>query len=212
MSDDLIDRLVADLKPLPPRPVFRRFAIGIGAGTLVAALVMWLWLGPRPDFAEAVGTDAYWMKFFYTLGLSFFALLAVGSLARPGGTARGPALAALGFIVVIALIAGVEFFHAVPAARDRLVFGATANVCPWNIVALAVPVFLGTLWALRGLAPTRLTLAGAAAGLVAGTIGAWVYAFHCDESAATFVAIWYTAGIAAVTALGALLGRYVLRW
>jgi hypothetical protein len=47
---------------------------------------------------------------------------------------------------------------------------------------------------------------------LAGAAGAWVYAFHCDESAAPFVAIWYTLGIALVGALGGMLGQWLLRW
>ncbi len=57
-----------------------------------------------------------------------------------------------------------------------------------------------------------MTLAGAVAGVLAGAIGTFVYAFHCNESAMPFVAIWYTLGIAAVGVLGALLGRVTLRW
>ena len=80
------------------------------------------------------------------------------------------------------------------------------------------PAFLAivaAVVALRGkarLAPTRLTLAGALAGLFAGGMGAFVYAFHCPETAAPFVALWYSAGILLTTALGALLGPRLLRW
>jgi hypothetical protein len=69
-----------------------------------------------------------------------------------------------------------------------------------------------TFWALRQLAPTRLTLAGALAGLFAGGAGAFVYAFHCPETAAPFVALWYSAGILLTAGLGALLGPRLLRW
>ncbi len=62
------------------------------------------------------------------------------------------------------------------------------------------------------LAPTRPALAGAAAGLAAGALGAFIYAFHCDESAAAFVALWYTFGIVSVGAIGAVAGRVLLRW
>jgi hypothetical protein len=65
---------------------------------------------------------------------------------------------------------------------------------------------------MRQLAPTRPILAGGCAGLLAGAAGAWVYAFHCNESAAPFMAIWYTLGIAAAGLLGAATGRWVLRW
>ena len=77
---------------------------------------------------------------------------------------------------------------------------------------LALPVMASTLWMLRRMAPTKLTLAGAAAGLTAGAVAAFVYAFSCDESAMPFVLIWYGIGMALPTAAGALLGRAVLRW
>ncbi len=74
---------------------------------------------------------------------------------------------------------------------------------------LSAPIFFALFWALRSLAPTRLRLAGAVAGLLAGARETFIYAFHCNESAAPFVAIWYTMGIVAV---GTLFGRLALRW
>jgi len=43
-------------------------------------------------------------------------------------------------------------------------------------------------------------------------LGIWIYSFHCDETAIPFLAVWYTLGIAAVGALGAVTGRSLLRW
>ena len=65
---------------------------------------------------------------------------------------------------------------------------------------------------MKGLAPTRLSLAGAAAGLLAGGVGAAIYALHCDEMGAPFLALWYVLGMLMPATLGALIGRHVLRW
>jgi hypothetical protein len=65
---------------------------------------------------------------------------------------------------------------------------------------------------MRGLGPTNLRAAGAIAGLTSGGVGAAVYALHCPESAAPFIVIWYSLGMAAAGALGALLGPRLLRW
>ena len=70
MSADLIDRLVADLSPTPPHAVARRMAAGLGAGLVVSAILMLLWLGPRPDMMPAMGTMAFWAKFAFTLLLA----------------------------------------------------------------------------------------------------------------------------------------------
>jgi len=75
-----------------------------------------------------------------------------------------------------------------------------------------VPVFAATLWAMKGLAPTRPALAGAAAGLLAGAMAALVYALHCPEMEAPFIGVWYVVGMLIPAAAGALLGPLVLRW
>jgi hypothetical protein len=57
-----------------------------------------------------------------------------------------------------------------------------------------------------------LRLAGAVSGLAAGGAGSFVYAVHCTESAAPFVALWYTLGVLAAGFAGFLLGPRVLHW
>jgi hypothetical protein len=54
---------------------------------------------------------------------------------------------------------------------------------------VSLPMFAALLWALKGLAPTRPALAGAAAGALAGGAGAMVYALHCPELAAPYIAV-----------------------
>jgi ABC-type multidrug transport system fused ATPase/permease subunit len=86
------------------------------------------------------------------------------------------------------------------------------NLCLVNIPLLSVPAFVLAFSALRGLAPTRPTLAGAAAGLSAGAAAAFAYAIHCPELTAPFLGAWYVIGMLVPTAMGALLGRHWLRW
>ncbi|MEO8407393.1 MAG: DUF1109 domain-containing protein, partial [Oxalobacteraceae bacterium] len=84
--------------------------------------------------------------------------------------------------------------------------GSTWATCPFNIAMLSIPAFIGIFWAMKGLAPTRLALAGASAGLLAGAVGAFAYAFHCPEMTAPFLGIWYLAGMTIPALVGALLG------
>ena len=90
--------------------------------------------------------------------------------------------------------------------------GSTALQCPANIARTTLPAFIGSLWAMHRMAPTRPALAGAAAGLLAGAIGALGYTFHCTELAAPFLAVWYTLGIGLPAVAGALIGPWWLRW
>lgn len=211
-TSELIGRLADDLSPVRPGAVARRLALGIGAGAAASTVLMLAWLGVRPDLGAAVATAPYWIKFAYTIALAVAGAWAVARLARPGGRAGGPSRLWGVVFAMLAAVAAWQLARAPDAAVPRLLMGASAAVCPWFIVALGGPVLAGALWAMRGLAPTRPMLAGAAAGLAAGALGAWIYAFHCDESAVPFLALWYTAGILAVGGIGALLGRFVLRW
>ena len=99
-----------------------------------------------------------------------------------------------------------------PAAWRRWIILVMPAVTSATFGFLSLPLFASTLWALKGLAPTRLALAGASAGLLSGALGALVYSLHCPESAAPFLAVWYVLGIAIPTLAGALLGPRVLRW
>jgi hypothetical protein len=49
-------------------------------------------------------------------------------------------------------------------------------------------------------------------GLTAGALGAAVYALHCDEMAAPFLATWYLLGMTIPALIGAGAGPRLLRW
>ena len=54
--------------------------------------------------------------------------------------------------------------------------------------------------------------AGFAAGVLAGSAGAFGYSFSCPEASIGFVAVWYTLGIVLTGVLGSVLGWRVLRF
>ena len=211
-TDDLIASLSKDLAPAPRRMAAKRLALGGGAGVLVAAAIMPLWLGVRPDLMAAAGSAPFWIKFAYTVAIAGSMFWLLERLGRPGARTAAQTLTAMAPPLVLLVLAAGQLAFAEASQRHHLMMGASSDVCPWRIVALALPVLAGALWALRGLAPTRLTLTGAVAGLCAGGAGAFVYAFHCDESAMPFVALWYSFGILVSGLIGALLGRRLLRW
>jgi len=210
--NDLIERLVADLRPVARGTVLRRIAVGAGVGLGVSTILMLVILGPRQDFFSALSTQVYWLKSGYALLLAACALWAVARLSRPAGEGTTPGLAAIALVSLLAGFALSELAAAPEALRNELILGKSALVCPWLIALLAAPVLAGLFWAIRGLAPTHLRAAGFAAGLMGGAVGAWVYAFHCPKSAVPFIALWYTAGIAIAGAAGLVLGPRLLRW
>ncbi len=212
MSADLIARLAADLRPVPRHALSRRLASVTAAALAASALLMLFWLGVRSDIAAAIATPIFWAKFCYPLALGVLGFFAVQHLGRPGAR-RGAALP-LSALVVATIVAGalIDYGLAPADQRQAILFGGSAWLCPFLVLALsALPAF-GGLVVLRSLAPTRLTLAGFAAGLMAGAFGAWIYSFHCTENGLPFLATWYTLGMLMPALIGTLAGRFVLRW
>ncbi len=211
-DDAFLDRLSAGLRPVPTHAVARRLGFALIAGGAVAFAGVTIGMGLRSDMRHALGTMMFWTKLGYTGALMAVGAWAMDRLARPVGAARQRLAWGLLPLLFIAAIAVWQIMAAPPFLRRLLVMGETAAFCPWLILLTAVPLFGALVWALRGLAPTRLARAGAVAGLTAGAAGAALYALHCPETGAPFVAIWYTLGIAGTGLVGRLTGPWLLRW
>ena len=210
-THDLIDLLGQDAPPAPARP-FTPHLLGVAlAGALVSGLILIAWLGLRP-MGQAMHSPPFWMKAAYTSLLALAGLMATARLARPGGRLGAALILAVVAVAWLALLAMMETMRTPMAGQSHLWLGWTWSICPFRILALAAPVFAAVLWLMRRMAPTRPALAGAAAGLFAGGVGASVYGLYCEETAAAFVVVWYSLGMAACAALGAVIGRRLLRW
>ena len=210
-TDDLIAHLSSGLEPVKSGAVARLLVGAAAIGLAGSVLVLLVLIGPRPDLAAAMAHPGMWTKLAYCLAIAAFGLWLVERAGRPGAPMTLPVLAMALPLLAILVLAGLQM-SAPGADMPGLVMGRSSQVCAAYVTLTALPTLAATFWALRKLAPTRLTLAGAGAGLFAGAAGAFVYCFHCTEEAAPFIAVWYTLGIAAVTVLGALLGRTLLRW
>lgn len=211
-TDELVKLLAAGAGPVEPGATARRYATALAWGAFGAALLMAILLGVRPDLAEAARLPMFWVKLGFPAWLAAGALYAASRLSRPGvQLGRVPTVLAAP-VLAMWLLAALVLAGAAVGEREKLIFGATWNSCPLLVALLSLPVFAAALWAMKGLAPTRLALAGAAAGLLAGAAGALIYALHCPEMEAPFLAIWYLLGMLIPTAAGALIGPLLLRW
>ena len=84
--------------------------------------------------------------------------------------------------------------------------------CLLYIPLFAIAPFAAVVCGLRAGAPTELAQAGAAAGLVAGGLGATPCAFSCPDESIPAIAVWYGATIVTCAGIGAKLGPRLLHW
>lgn len=213
MNTDLLIAILSDDVPRVSRhAVAKRIGAGLAIGGMIAMIAMTTILGIRPDLQVAMRGFSFWMKWTYTISLGLGAAYAVTRLARPDTQS----LQALWILAVpVLLLAGIcinELARTPPAKWLAMWLGKSWMACPWLVLSLAAPIFLGLLWSFRKMAPTRLRAAGAVAGLTAGAWAATIYCLHCPEVSALFVLTWYSLGIAIAAGLGALVGPRLMRW
>lgn len=210
-TDDLIRTLAAD-HGSRGAPVSRYLALALVGGFLIALALLLAVIGLRPDISAAAADPRFLFKFVVTLALAATAAVLALKLAQPGVEAKHWLYALA--LAPLLLLAGVliELAAIDPATRAARLIGRNWAYCLVYIPLLSLPLLVAALAAMRHGAPTRPVLAGAVAGLLAGGIGATLYAAHCVDDSPLFVATWYSIGVAFVTLAGALAGRRLLRW
>jgi hypothetical protein len=209
-TDTLIEMLARDAGPAPRALAARHLAPAALVGLLASAAVAVAILGAIP--ATMFASHIPWTKIVYAGMLALAAAWLTARLSRPAAPLDWPLRVTLAVVVAMATIGAVSLWAEPAALRLPALLGRSWKTCPWSVLLLSLPALAATLWAVRGLAPTRPRATGFAGGLLAGAIGAIGYSLHCPEAAIAFVAIWYTAGIVLAGALGAALGPLVLRW
>ncbi len=209
-TDDLIRALVVDgSRPIGTigHGLFKALALGCALSLGLALMI----LHPRPDIGHAIYTLRFDFKLLVALILFCSTAILLTETARPISTGRrgwtliaAPALLAAGVVVELAITPPESW-------APRLV-GHNASHCLSLIPLLSLPPLACLLLALRSGAPSYPVLAGAAAGLASGGLGALLYAVTCPDDSPLFVATWYSIAIALVTATSAMIGRRLLRW
>ncbi|RZL87303.1 MAG: DUF1109 domain-containing protein [Variovorax sp.] len=211
-TDDLVSMLAADAAPVPQRAASQRFATALLVGLPLSFAWMAFEHGVRRDLLQALFWPMFWVKLLFPACIAAAGFVIVQRLARPGVPVRHAWAGLAVPVLVIWTLAIVAWFVAPQDQRSAMFWGHTWRICALNIAVISAPVFVAALVALKSLAPTQPALAGAAAGAMAGGAGAAIYAFHCQELAAPFLAVWYVAGIAVPVLAGAAIGRRWLQW
>ncbi|GEO84360.1 MULTISPECIES: NrsF family protein [Alphaproteobacteria] len=209
-TDDLI-RLLSQDAPVRMR-LGRMLALAVVAGVAVSAALLLSTVGLRDDLESAIETARVAFKIGMTLVLAIAAVGLVSRIGRPGVPLRPWALTLLLPLALMVVAVGVELVVVPKDAWAAKLIGQNAAFCLFFIPLLSLAPLTGFLAALRNGAPDNPGLAGAAAGLAAGAIGAALYAWHCPDDSPLFGAAWYTLAILLVIAAGYAVGRRLLRW
>lgn len=211
-TDDLIALLARQPDALPKTPPMRDTLFAALAGLAAAFLLMAAMLGPRPDLAEALAAPLFWQKagaLAVLVALAGVATYRAGLPGRPLQPAERMRWIAPAWLAVATAIS----VAAAPAgARMALFHSPTILLCLAMIPVLSVLPAAAAIWALRRAAPTEPARAARAAGWMAGAIGGFAYAFHCQADQPGYVLVWYGLAVTATVALTQAIATRWLRW
>jgi hypothetical protein len=211
-TGDLILQLVKDLTPIESNAVSRRLNRALIVGLTASMTLLVALYGIRSDMPELILTTMFWVRLAFPLAIVATAMKLAARLGRPGAPLKLAWFAAVMPFMVMLLLAAFILRATPPGYRLWLVLGTTWRVTTANVVLLSLPSLVAVMWAMKGLAPTRLVPAGAGAGLLAGAQGLLVYTLYCSEMSVPFWGIWYVLALAIVTGIGAALAPLYLRW
>ena len=191
-TGDLIRALAADseVHPMPPG---RALALALIPGVAIALGLHFAVLGLRPHLFTLLGEPRLLCKLCLTFLLAALSGALVARIGTPGA----------GIGRITPCWRSCRSCWRPPTSRNSSLFrppngarvvGTNAVFCLKHIPFLAAAPLVASLLALRQGAPEHPALAGAAAGLFAGAIGAALYATHCPDNSPLFVGAWYTLG------------------
>ncbi|WP_170167084.1 NrsF family protein [Paracoccus methylarcula] len=209
-TDQLIAILAGDTV-MPHRVVPRVFGF-TAAGLALTAMIALTILGVRGDLMQAMSGPVTMMKWLLPLGVALPALAAAAKLTSPQ-TRRIPALWIAPAVGVVAVAWLLQIVVATPAPELLpAVLGSSRQACLISIISISiVPLALAIRVMRDGASPAPMHC-GACIGLAVGGLSTAIYTLHCTEDAPLFFLTWYGLGILIVAGIGALAGRYLLRW
>ena len=211
-NDQLIDRLVGELRPVRRRTVWGDAAILCGLGVVEIALFVAVGL-IRPDMPLAMDQPSLWWKF-----------ASLASIAVVGGSvallsfdpARSPRRGLRWLLALVVLCLGIGW--AIDAAGNdagTLVarldwFGGVQ--CVAKMVFLSLPAVIGLGLLMRRGAPTDTGGTALAVGISSAAWGAFVFVFACPHDDPLYIALWYAVGCGLVTGFARLVLPILTRW
>ena len=210
-TEELVQSLVSDLRPVPRAAVAARLVVGAAAGAAISVVLLLLLIGSRPDLSEVAHSARFWSKAAYMVATAGISLIVVARLAQPGSNPNILWLLPVPLLVYLPA-ALLELVRAEPGNWTPLLLGHGWQLCTWLVLLLSIPIYAGLWWAFRSFAPTRMEAAGAVTGICAAAISGVVYLLHCPTDTAVFALTWYTLAFAVAAILGRLFGRRLLHW
>ena len=213
MTDQLIERLVADLKPQEPLINFKLWSHCSMCLLIVTCLVLAV-MGLRADYPTALQNGAMLWK------PGMFLLAWIGSMFLILNFSRPISRIKKWHFVPLYLAAAILFWQFISQLPNCVSSSSILSLhYPNAIYCLSVIIVGGgismampwKLWFSRTASPNPTTL-GALSGFSVGCLAATAYALHCDKDGMLYIFVYYGTPILVLVIFGSLLSKKLLKW
>lgn len=211
-TEDLIERLVDDARPVRPlRPLAVRVAGWAGVAVLSLAAVM-LMMGVRRELGDSVDRADFAFQALLLIVTALSAATGALVISVPGA-ARSPLVRWLPVVLcagcVVWAVGGVGYAAAVGAPVGRLTF---AWHCVYKTTSVAAVPGVLLFVMLRRAAPMQSRWAGLLALLATSAVGVLGANIICPNERPLHLLLWHVLPLIVFAAGGAALGAWLLRW
>lgn len=188
-------------------------ALTLIAGTCAAALpvlaVVVLLLSRNPQLDRGLDTTQA-VSLAVWLTLAACALWTLVEYTQPGG-ARGAWTYLLPAPIILGGGVAYELARTPSSAWPVRLVGQNPTACFTLVTLFSLPILTSLFYVLRSVTLPSPLCAGASAGLLASSIAAAIYVWHCPSDSLLYVATWHGAAVVTVGVIGAAFGVKYLR-
>ena len=211
-TEHLIRALTMDLSGRPPvkhRHAAAWLIVALLLSSMLVGAVIVLFLAPSPHLAHGPNL---------TTAVTLAAALALAACAFRLSLLMQKPEAEIGFGTlawpILLLLTGVaiELILHPTSTWTRRLLGEDPLGSFLLVSGLSLPILIAAMGVLKRGAPTQPGLLGAMAGLLAAGVTSMLYVLHCPEPSLLYIAAWHVPAILMVSAVGAKLGGWWLRW
>lgn len=211
-TDELIQRLAADARPVQPLPRLSRRIAGWAVLTAVSFGVVLIVMGARRDLAAAVTERDFQLEAALLLLTGISAAVGALVMSVPGGERTR----LVRWVPVVAAVASVLW-----VVGELAMAAATGG--PVGRIGLAWPCVLKTtsiaavpgaalFVMVRRAAPLHASWVGLLAVLATAAVGVLGANVICPNDRPLHMLVWHVAPLILFAAAGAALGTWLLRW
>jgi hypothetical protein len=212
-TDDLINQLSSDLRPVRPVISAGRLALRFSILSIIMVALGLLIFHARPDVLIKISNPSYLTDLLIPLALMAYAYLLVGRLSIPGRTNIAVLLKFACVLFVSFVI--FELARTIQSAGTDAIAGLdSAGIKCFLLVMLFATLptgFLAVVTARR--APMRPLLVGIVIAVGGNSAGEVAIALHCPIDNVVHIALWhFVLPVVAGAALGTFVISKFLRW